>query len=223
LNTQIQAFFFDLDGTLLDSEVLYVDAVREMLARRGFNLNYQESLELVYGKSARDIYIEISARFPGEYKRVEEMNEEIRKNYLPLRDRKDVRIHESINLLKKLAADFAVAIVSGSPRREVSEGIDLMGIQNHLDFFLGAEDYSPGKPDPSCYLRAAEKISFHPRNCLVFEDSTAGVEAAKAAGMYCVALNRTGTPYQDLTAADLILPDLSQFELVQFETGTRKG
>jgi len=105
-----------------------------------------------------------------------------------------------------------VAIVSGSTRRQVAAAIELMAIEDHLQFYLGSEDYPYGKPDPSCFLLAARRLGVAPDRCLVFEDSTAGVRAAKAAGMRCIALYRPGHHAQNLTGADEVLTDLADFD-----------
>ncbi len=72
-----------------------------------------------------------------------------------------------------------------------------------------AEDVTVGKPDPQGYLAAARGLGVPPAACVVFEDAPAGVAAAKAAGMYCVAVATTHPP-EDLTAADQVVPDLTK-------------
>jgi len=131
--------------------------------------------------------------------------------YQALRGATDIRIHSSIALLEKLSQRHPVAIVSGSTRRQVSDAITLMGVGERLQFYLGSEDYPRGKPDPACFLLAAKRFGIDPAECLVFEDSSAGVSAAKAAGMHCVALCRPGHPHQNLSGADNILADLADW------------
>lgn len=206
------AYFFDLDGTLLDTERLYVKAVGEALAERDYFLSGEEMLELVYGKSWFDIYTETNARFPQAYPTLEAMEAAIRRYFIELRDRENIQISSSIELLKRLSQDRPVAIVSGSLRCEIQDSVHRMGIASYIQFFLGTEDYNPGKPSPVCYLRASEKMQVEPERCLVFEDSTVGVQAAKAAGMYCVALQRDGAPKQDVSLADWVLSDLADFD-----------
>ncbi len=213
---RIDAFIFDLDGTLMDSEVLYVEAMRKALELRGFLINHEESVELVYGKGWSVIWSEVCERFPGAYEASGEMEEVMRSLFLELRNRRDIRIPGSVDLLKQLSMDFPVAIVSGSPRIDVEDGIHLLDIASHLKFFMGSEDYYSGKPDPSCFLVASERLRLPPSRCLVFEDSSAGVRAAKAAGMHCVALRRKNAPPQDLSGADEVLGDLADFDLRRF-------
>jgi len=213
---KIDAFIFDLDGTLMDSEVLYVEATKKALELRECLISYEESVELVYGKGWSVIWGEVCERFPDAYTASEEMEGVIRRLFLDLRSRLDIRIPGSVNLLKQLSVDFPVAIVSGSPRIDVEDGIDLLDIASHVDFYMGSEDYHSGKPDPTCFIAASQKLQLSPSRCLVFEDSTAGVRAAKAAGMHCVALQRKGAPPQDLSDADEVLEDLADFDLGRF-------
>ncbi|RJP27064.1 MAG: HAD family phosphatase [Candidatus Omnitrophota bacterium] len=212
-NHDIRAFFFDLDGTLMDTEVLYVEAVRQALADRRCFLSDEEITELVYGISWPDVYAGAIRRFPDVYPSIEAMKAVIYRHFTELRGERDIRLTGSIDLLKSLSREHPTAIVSGSSRRDIEEAVGLMGIAPHIRFFLGAEDYHPGKPHPACYLMAAEKVGQSPAHCLVFEDSSAGVQAAKAAGMICVGLKRNGAPDQDMSIADLVLSDLSDFDV----------
>jgi HAD superfamily hydrolase (TIGR01509 family) len=212
----IRAFFFDLDGTLLDTEVLWVQATRAYLLARQVPCSPEEAMALVYGRSWRDIYLDIEQRFPQVATGMERVGAELRVELQRLRAATDVRIGGSVALLERLAAEHPVAIVSGSPCTDIAESITLMGIAAHVRFFLGAEDYAPGKPDPACFLMAARRLGVPPASCLVFEDSAAGVRAAKSAGMHCVALVRPGAPAQDVAAADLVLEDLARFDLETF-------
>lgn len=213
---EIRAVFFDLDGTLMDSEVLYVDAVRIALLRRGHLLSPEEALELVYGRGWHEIYREIQQRWPGAYPDREVMEDVVREIFQELEEQRDIAIPGSVELLHRLAEEYPVAVVSGSPRADVRRCLDQLGVLEDLQFYLGAEDYPAGKPDPSCYLKAAAILNVLPETCLVFEDSTAGVAAAKGAGMLCVALQRPNAPRQDVSLADLVLEDLGKFEVSDF-------
>ena len=215
---KLDAFIFDLDGTLVDTELLWADAMRLYLANNQCDCTKEMMLRIVFGRSWTDIYRDVTTRFP-KLAAISNraMAEGLRDQYLKLRSQSEnVIIHSSAALLKKLAQDYPVIIVSGSPRADVEEAVILLDAIAHVRFVLGAEDYAPGKPSPAGFLAGARKLGIDPANCLVFEDSLAGVTAAKAAGMWCVALSRDGAHPQDLSTADWVLPDLAEFSMDAF-------
>jgi len=207
----IQAYFFDLDGTLVDTEILWVEAVESLARDHGYPLSYDESLEMVYGVSWPEVFERFKQLHPDLPWNLDEMGLLLAPYFMRLRESRDVRIESSIALLRQLAENHPVAVVSGSYRFDIEAAIEIMGIGDVVNFYLGHEDYNPGKPHPACYLRAAEVANVEPANCVVFEDSNAGITAAKDAGMYGVALARPGRPAQNYTRADLILDDLAKF------------
>ena len=208
----ILAYLFDLDGTLVDTEVIWVEALETFLNDRGHAFSHEQAQELVYGRSWQDIYKDLIREYADLRMNITRMEAEIEPYYRRLTAQRDVRIPSSIELLKTLAQEAHTCIVSGSSRQTIARAIDEMGVGDCVEFFLGAEDYSPGKPDPACYRLAAERLALEPEQCLVFEDSSAGVLSAKAAGMFCVALRRTGAPGQDVSMADQVVSDLHDFD-----------
>ena len=211
----VQAFIFDLDGTLIDSEMLWVDAMVAYLAERRCGCSRKDMMGIVFGRSWIDIYRDITVRFPVlAHVSRQQMADELRDYYLEQCKKADsILIPSSVELLKSLAKDYPVIVVSGSPRDDVAEAVKLMGAESSVRFVLGAEDYSPGKPSPAGFLMGAKRLGVVPAHCVVFEDSWAGVTAAKAAGMMCVALSRQSENPQDLSAADWILNDLAAFSV----------
>lgn len=214
----INAFIFDMDGTLMDSDILWVKATQQYLENNNCNIAESETMEIVYGKSWRSVHASITKRFPQLDISIESMDRSIYPLFLELRDSADIRIVESVNLLKQLSKDYPTCIVSGASRRDIKECVTMIEADDILSFYLGSEDYMHGKPHPDCFLLAAKKLNLDPSECLVFEDSTAGVHAAKDAGMYCVALARKHSPRQDVSRADMILDNLSKFDLTIVES-----
>ena len=212
---EIRAALFDLDGTLQDSEVLWVKATRDYVRDLGIPFSDEDAFAVVYGRSWRSIYDDILARKPSlTGSSMEKMAIEVRDYFLRLRSVSDIAIPGSVNLARQFAKDgVKVAVVSGSVREDVRNGVETLGISDILEFIIGAEDYGEGKPDPECYLKGSERIGVPPAECIVFEDSAVGVLSARRAGMYVVGLARPDRPKQDLSPADLILPDLSEFSM----------
>ena len=214
----VDAFIFDLDGTLVDTEMLWAEATRAFLADRHCECSREAVLQIVFGRSWTDIYRDLSARFQSlSGLSSHAMAEHLRTYYFRLREKSDsIIIHSSAELLKALSKTHPVIVVSGSPRADVEAAVHLLGASTEVRFVLGAEDYSPGKPSPAGFLLGAQRLGIEPARCLVFEDSTAGVKAAKAAGMWCVALARECAHPQDLSSADWTLSDLAEFSVEAF-------
>lgn len=212
----VQAFIFDLDGTLLDSEVLWVEALQAAFRMKGCDIADATARELVFGKAWLDIFRDANRDYPGVYPDIRELEPITTRIFAQLRQTRDIRIQPSIDLLIRLGSAFPLAIVSGSTRATIAESIEFMDVGACVRFFLGTEDYPAGKPDPTCFLMAAERFGLPPAACLVFEDSAAGVRAAKAAGMTCVALRREHSPVQEVSAADEVLTDLGEFQLGKY-------
>jgi beta-phosphoglucomutase-like phosphatase (HAD superfamily) len=92
--------------------------------------------------------------------------------------------------------------------------LERLRIRNHFRVIVGGEDVRAGKPDPEPYLRAAELLGIPPPRCLAVEDSGVGVRAAKAAGMFCIAVRNPGArTLQLLSDADLELASLRDIPL----------
>jgi len=211
----IKAIIFDLDGTIVDTELLWAEAMNNYLLDQGCQCSRELVLEIVFGRSWTDIYHDITRHFPNTaHISSEEMALILSTYHQALRDDSDgVVIESSVKTLKKLAESYPVIVVSGSPRQDVKECLQLAAVDQYVQFILGAEDYSPGKPSPAGFLMGAAMLGVEPGECLVFEDSTAGVTAAKTAGMHCVALSRESAHKQDVSHADVIVSDLSEFDI----------
>lgn len=207
----LKAFIFDLDGTLIDSEAIWIKAMERLIAARGLPVTAAYARNLVFGRSWSDIVAKLRRDYPAIREGIGVLERECVSTYEALRGETDIRIHGSIALLEKLGRRHPVAIVSGSTRQQIAAAVTVMGVGNHLQFYLGCEDYPRGKPDPSGFLLAATRFGVQPEECLVFEDSPAGVRAAVSAGMRCVALRRHDIPSPDLSEAGEILADLGDF------------
>jgi beta-phosphoglucomutase-like phosphatase (HAD superfamily) len=136
----LQAVIFDLDGTLVDTELLWADALRAYLADHGCACDKTQILDIVFGRSWTDIYRSVVALQPAlAAVPVANMAVALRAYYIRLRDQSDdIVIASSSRLLKQLATEFPVIIVSGSPRADVEEAVRLLEAEPHVRFVLGA-------------------------------------------------------------------------------------
>ncbi len=219
----LRAAIFDFDGTLVDSEILWVEAIEGALRQRGVPITRQAAVRLVYGHAWPDIFRQIEKDYPGAYPSRQAMEAVTVPRFQELSRRRDIRIVPSIELLRRLSARLPVAVVSGSTRARVGESLASLGLDGRVRFFLGCEDVPAGKPDPAGFVLAARRLGVPASSCLVFEDSGAGVAAAKAAGMRCVALVRDPSLGQDVAGADLVVSSLDGFDVERFWAGACGG
>ncbi len=213
IGAMLKAILFDMDGTLVDSETTYVKAVCLCVAAYGGHLEKDEAMTLVYGRSRSMISADIVEQFSQLAINKEQLEEEIDQRFEAMIEHEDIAIESSCAVLRELSKEYPIAVVSGSTRAHIANFTKRADVDTHIQFYIGADDYEYGKPDPSCYLMAAQQFNVEPQHCLVFEDSHVGVRSAKAAGMPCVALRRPGAIEQDVSMADVIVANLNEFEL----------
>jgi HAD superfamily hydrolase (TIGR01509 family) len=108
---------------------------------------------------------------------------------------------------------LGLAVASSSPPEWVNGHLERLGIHMHWDAIVTYDGSVPAKPAPDLYLAALRRLGAAPHEAIAFEDSRNGVAAAKAAGMYCVAVPNPLTAALDLSAADLRLSSLGEISL----------
>ena len=114
------------------------------------------------------------------------------------------------------ARGLKLAVTSAAVRTSIEWILERVGLHDLFTLIVDGGDVERGKPDPESYLLTAQKLGVAPNTCVVFEDSHVGVLAAKAAGMYCVAVrNPHATVRQDLSAADQVLASFAELQILQ--------
>ena len=210
-DTSLQGVFFDMDGTLLDSEPLTDMVILHLLEQHGLP-RPRFSLSCFHGVTWERIAASLVSHYPvlGGEPLIAHLQSEFHERL----------VTESPPLIAGVQQVFTEAaeccttgVVSSSQRQSIHAVIDNAGLASRCSVIVGAEDVQNSKPHPECYLLAAERAGADPRHCLVFEDSTAGIEAARASGMYSVGVvgNREAAAAQEaLEGADLIIGDFEE-------------
>lgn len=209
------AFLFDLDGTLVDTEPLWVEAIVAWLADRGASATADAIMSLVFGHSWLDIQAALHAEFPQLPKaNAVEDAATLRPYYdrLATDPAKQV-IAGSVAFFRKAAKIAPCVIVSGSPHDDVVKAAELCGISHLVRFVLGGEECGRGKPAPDGFLKAASMLDVDASECVVIEDSTAGVAAGRAAGMSVIGIDRNVRVRQDFSGCEWLVNDLSELDV----------
>lgn len=206
----IKAVIFDMDGTMVDSEVLHSKAYEQVLKNHGFEPEYNE-LGIVFTPGIKG--------WPGLVG-----NYDIKEDYALLTQEKRRIFSELISsiqpmpgflrLLKFLKEKkYKLGIATSSHPDTATRVLKALQIENIFDVVCGTDDTQKAKPFPDIYLRAAKNLQVDPSECLVFEDSETGVTSAVTAGMKVVAVPSPYTKHQNFDAAYLILPSLNKVTL----------
>jgi HAD superfamily hydrolase (TIGR01509 family) len=210
----IQAIVFDMDGLMFDSEPLYFEVGRQVLARRGkemtrelanamMGLRRGEALEVMRAWHELEDAIDVLDR------ETEELYFEVVGSQLqPMRG-----LMEVLGLLERRGLPRAVA--TSSARRYAEHALGRFALTGRFAFLLAAEDVANGKPHPEIYQKAAERFSVPPRQMLVLEDSQAGLRSAKAAGAQCVVIPQEHNNGQDFSTADARVEALDDPQLLE--------
>lgn len=205
----IKAFLFDLDGTLVDSELYHYRAYQKVINSLGHDLsqeifihkwmingqgmkNFLEKYQIDADPDAmrqkkRDIFVDLVTRelkpFPGVVKLLDWAKE----NQIP------------------------TAVASGSRSDEVKFILETIGLMPYFQVVLGFNDVNNHKPAPDVFIEAAKLLQVEPQNCLVFENTPIGVQAAQAAGMKCVLIPSSFSQALKFPPVDVKLNKLTEF------------
>lgn len=209
---------FDFNGTLSDDEPVLLRVFSELFAEHlGWQMSPDYYLDKLAGHSDREIVEIAVAESVGPLEQHGELVDRLlllrRDRYLELVDEQCPIRDDTEALVEALvAAGCTVAIVTGAQRADVEFVLSRSGIGHHFGVVVTEEDVRHGKPHPEGFLRAAERLSLTPTEIVVFEDSVAGVRAAKAAGMRCVAVVGTHAAHvlaaEHVDVVDVLSPDL---------------
>jgi beta-phosphoglucomutase len=197
-----RAVVFDFNGTLSDDEPILCEIFQGLFAEHGRPLSAQEYYDELAGLSDPEIVRTwLGADHPAVGEVIEKRTERYRQRVADGSSVPD----ETREAVRYAAERLPVGIVSGAARAEIEPVLAAAGLAEHVSFVVAAEDVEHGKPHPDGYERAVTLLDVQPSDVLVFEDTEAGVQAAKAAGTRAIAVLGTLAPDR-LAAADEIVP-----------------
>jgi HAD superfamily hydrolase (TIGR01509 family) len=212
----MQAFLFDFDETIIDLEPQHSAAHAALCREQGSD--YDDMPESFRKGSGRRIVDDIrdmrahfgwttdeAALFASRQRAFDEICR--RSELVPMRG-----VVQAVTALHRAGA--TLAITSSAVRSSIEMILERLGLREPFALIVDGSEVTRGKPDPEAYLVTAERLGVMPRECVVFEDSTVGVQAAKAAGMFCVAVrNPRALERQDLGAADLVVESFEEIDV----------
>ena len=212
-----KAFIFDMDGVIIDSEKLH--SITKVQAIRSFGVEVREAelnLESYVGRSAKSFFSDVIAKYPelgDDWKVLAKKKHELYQKIL--REDPDLKpidgIPELLDRLKEKG--YRIGLGSSSVMANIQLVLGRFGILDYFDAIAAGSEVENAKPAPDVYLLAASRLGIAPENCTVVEDATAGIVAAKAAGMRCIAVRNPNSGAQDFSQADEVIDRYAAIKL----------
>ncbi|MCQ2550121.1 MAG: Cof-type HAD-IIB family hydrolase [Lachnospiraceae bacterium] len=187
----MKAVIFDMDGVLIDSEIVYLDYQYEQLRKKYPWLN-RDSLFPLVGMSADQALVFFSKLLKKE-NQMQELQQELKdlndgcKVYYPNILRKEVK--QVLEALKSM--EIKIALASSSNQENIITVLTQCKILSYFDYIVSGEQFTQSKPNPEIYQNTMKKLEVLPEQCMVIEDSTYGIEAGVQAGATVVAIKDT--------------------------------
>ena len=202
-----RAVVFDMDGLLLETEVLWQRAEARLFARHGAEFTFEDKLT-VMGTSAAFTGEFFARRLGYPADRAPALIREVSDLMLgELQARVDAR-PGAVELVKRLRGRVPLGLASNSPRFLVDAALRSAGFSETFYAIVSSDDVARPKPAPDLYLLACERLGVPPADAVALEDTTSGIAAAKAAGMACFAVPQLAET--DVTAADRVISSLEE-------------
>jgi beta-phosphoglucomutase family hydrolase len=202
------AFIFDMDGTLVDNMQWHAQAWATLLAESGITLDLNDFIVETAGMRNSEIAEKYLGKpgglpNPSRHLRLFERKEALYRTLYAPHLRPVDGLAPFLTWASRLGIPMAVA--TAAPPDNIPYILDSLDLRHFFRVVVGAADVQRGKPHPDIFLKSAELLGIAPADCLVFEDSLNGLEAARRAGMAAIAVATAHTPAELAPHADRVI------------------
>ncbi len=198
---KIKGIVFDMDGVLVDSEPVHIDAWNEVVAPFGLHFDMDWFHQWI-GVSDRNFTTKLVADY--NLPIAPDVLLQSKRQVFESKIAASVLAHKGVKESLPLLNAYGLAVATSSNRTGATMSLLGVGLFDFFKYVITADDVLNHKPNPDCYLKAVANLGFLPSECIGIEDSVSGIKAIKAAGMFAIGVS-TSLPAHLLTEADLVL------------------
>lgn len=212
----ISTVIFDMDGVIIDSEPIYFEVEQSLFREVGLELTKEEHSKYV-GRS--DLWETVVNKYNLDVN-IDEIHKKEKSRYLDIIENSfdDGPIDGVEKVIQDLHANgITLVLASSSEMKNIELVLTKFGLLKYFDLRISGDDLDTSKPHPEIFEEAAKMAQTPPEKCLVIEDSTNGVKAAKAANMKCIGFKNPNSGNQDLSPADFVIESFDEFDLERFD------
>lgn len=209
----ISTVIFDMDGVIVDTEPVHHYAYHQHFIKLGIEVS-DELYASFTGNSTRNVYQKLKEK----YALAEEVEHlvNIKRNLFndAFDTKEDLFLLDGVEDLIKDLHENGVQLIlaSSSAKVTINRVFERFGLHRYFSHIVSGEDFPKSKPDPAIFNEAA-RLSGDPKNrCIVIEDSTNGIKAAKGAGIYCIGYDSEHSKLQDLSEADQVIRHFKELD-----------
>jgi HAD superfamily hydrolase (TIGR01509 family) len=213
---KLESIIFDMDGVLVDSEPWHYEIESKLFEQLG--LDVPEDVHLTYvGTAADHLYSDLKKRYNLSLSVPELIEWDSEYRVKIFREMDNIKPNPGlIDLLEEIrSSGLKIGIATSSIYELVEIILEKCRINTYFDTITTTDQAGKSKPAPDVYLLAAKSLGVAPSNCLVFEDSFNGINAAKYAGMFCVAYHPHNEMLQDISQADKLIHGFEEINVSQ--------
>ncbi len=223
----LKAIICDFNGVIVDDEPLHMRTFQRVLAEEGIPLSPEEYHTTYLAMDDRGAFSDLLHKHnrPLSPALLADLIRRKSVLYNTLITEECRLFPGAVDFVRKAASRYTLAIASGALRPEIEAILERAGIRECFEVIVSAEDVARGKPDPECFRTALARLNaeaprgsstIRPAECVVIEDSRAGVEAAHAAEMLCLAVTNSYSA-SELHAADMVVSSLEGLDPARLE------